>query len=72
MKRRVSAFLVAMALLAAQLLAGAPRAMAAEAGGGLILKVHYHREDANYENWTPPGTGRCSGGWRACTSPRGR
>ena len=52
MKRRMSAFLVAMALLAAQLLAGVPRAMAAEAGGELILKVHYHREDANYENWT--------------------
>lgn len=52
MKRRASAFLVAMVLLAAQILAGVPRAMAAEAGGDLILKVHYHREDANYENWT--------------------
>lgn len=52
MKRRASAFLVAMVLLAAQILAGVPRAMAAEAGGDLILKVHYHREDANYESWT--------------------
>ena len=52
MKRKVSAFLIAMALLVTQILASAPRAMAAEAGGDLILKVHYHREDANYDDWT--------------------
>lgn len=52
MKRKVSAFLVAMALLVTQILVSVPMAMAAEAGGDLILKVHYHREDANYDDWT--------------------
>ncbi len=52
MKRKASAFLMAMVLLVTQMLAGAPRAMAAEAEGELILKVHYHREDAKYDDWT--------------------
>ena len=52
MKKRVSAFLIAMALLIAPLLSAIPTASAAEAGGDLILKVHYHREDGAYDNWT--------------------
>lgn len=52
MKKKVSAFLMAMALLVTQILASIPSAMAAEAGGNLILKVHYHREDGNYKDWT--------------------
>lgn len=49
LRKRVSAFFIAMLLLATPLLT---TASAADAGGELILKVHYHREDENYENWS--------------------
>ena len=52
MKKRVSAFLLALVLMIAPVLTGVSTAMAAEAGGDLILKVHYHRPDGNYGDWT--------------------
>lgn len=50
LRKRISAFFIAMLLLATPLLTTA--ASAADAGGDLVLKVHYHREDGNYENWS--------------------
>ena len=52
MKKRISAFLIALALMITTTAAMLPAAMAAEAGGDLILKVHYNRPDGNYDNWT--------------------
>ena len=51
MKKRITAFLMAMLLLASPLFGAAMTARAAE-GGDLILKLHYHREDGVYDNWT--------------------
>lgn len=51
MKRRVNAFLIAMLLLVTPLLAAFSDAMTARAEGGLTLKLHYHREDGNYDGW---------------------
>ena len=52
MKKRIGTFLIAALLLASPLLSALPDAMAAEEGGDLILKLHYHREDGVYDNWT--------------------
>lgn len=52
MKKRVSAFLIAMVLLVTPILTMIPGAMAASEGGELILKVHYNRPDGNYTDWT--------------------
>ena len=52
MKKRINAFLLAMLLLAMPLLTTVSNAAAPATGGDLILKVHYHREDGVYDNWT--------------------
>lgn len=52
MKKRASAFFIALVLILTPVLTGVSSAMAAEAGSDLILKVHYHRPDGNYDNWT--------------------
>ena len=51
MKKRIAAFLMAMLLLASPAFSAAMTAGAAE-GGDLTLKLHYHREDGVYDNWT--------------------
>lgn len=51
MKKRVNAFLVAMLLLVVSLLASFSDAIIVKAEGKLILKLHYHREDGNYDGW---------------------
>ena len=48
--KRTGAFLIAVLLLVTPLLTTA--ANAADTGGSLVLKVHYNREDGNYDNWT--------------------
>ena len=52
MKKRIAAFLVAMLLLASPAFSAAMTAGAAEDSGDLTLKLHYHREDGVYDNWT--------------------
>mgnify|MGYP001102000937 CR=1 FL=1 len=51
MKRRVHAFLMAMLLLVMPVLAVLSDAVTVKAEGSLILKLHYHREDGNYDGW---------------------
>lgn len=45
------AFMMALALLLTTLLS-TPEALTVRAAGELILKVHYHRDDGNYEDWS--------------------
>ena len=51
MKKRASAFLIAMVLLITPLLGVIPNASAAEADGGLVIKLHYNRPDGSYDGW---------------------
>ena len=48
MKKRIFAILMAL-IMVVSLVAGAVPALAAEAS--ITLKLHYHREDGNYEGW---------------------
>lgn len=48
-RRSVTAFMTALALFLAMLL---PEAMTVKAAEELVMKVHYHREDGNYDNWS--------------------
>ncbi len=51
MKKRASAFLIAMILLITPLLGVIPNASASEADGGLVIKLHYNRPDGSYDGW---------------------
>ena len=48
MKKRIFTLLLALVMVAS-LVAGAIPALAAE--GGVTVRLHYHREDGNYEGW---------------------
>ena len=48
MKKRIFTLLLALVMIAS-LIGGAIPALAAE--GAITLRLHYHREDGNYENW---------------------
>lgn len=49
--RPFTAFMMALALFLATLLS-VPEALTVRAAEELILKVHYHREDGNYDDWS--------------------
>ena len=51
MKKRVSAFLIAMLLLVTPLLTTMSSAASADADGSLVIKLHYNRPDGNYDGW---------------------
>lgn len=51
MKKRISAFFLAMILVLTGSLSGLGFPLKAKADGGTFLKVHYHREDADYSDW---------------------
>ena len=51
MKKRVSAFLIAMLLLVTPLLTTMSNAAPADADGSLVIKLHYNRPDGNYDGW---------------------
>ena len=48
MKKRILTLLLALVMVAS-LVAGALPAFAAE--GAITLRLHYHREDGEYESW---------------------
>ena len=49
MKKRIMAFLAALVLLLSCIPMGS--LVVANAAEELILKLHYHREDSNYDGW---------------------
>ena len=51
MKRRASAIFMAMLLLILPVLASLSDVMTVKAAGELVLKLHYHRDDGNYDGW---------------------
>ena len=48
-RRSMTAFIMALVLFLAMLL---PEAMTVKAAEELVMKVHYHREDGNYDGWS--------------------
>ena len=51
MRRRVKALLLAACMLVVTIMTAFSDVMVAEAAEDLVIKLHYHREDANYEGW---------------------
>lgn len=50
MKKVICRYVLALVMVAAFLL-GAGSSLTARADGGVVLKLHYHREDGEYDNW---------------------
>ena len=50
-QRRFLAIIAVLALLITMLPAGSTRGTAAHAADGPVLKLHYHRNDNNYDDW---------------------
>ena len=48
-RRFMTAYVMVLALFLATLL---PEAMTVKAAEELVMKVHYHREDGNYDGWS--------------------
>lgn len=51
MGRRVKALLIAACMLFVTVMTAFADVMVAKAAEDLVIKLHYHREDANYEGW---------------------
>ena len=51
MRRRMKAMFMAMVLLVMTVVPSFMDVLTVKAAGELTLKLHYHREDANYEGW---------------------
>lgn len=51
MYKKVKTFSIALVMLLTTVLTAIVDVMPAAAAEDLTLKLHYHREDGNYENW---------------------